>query len=263
MISTSYGSAGLSTISLTQQRQQLFDKLDANADGGLDETEFLNGAKAGDSSTSTAKESVAKQLFSSFDGDGDGKLTQDELETGFQKLSDQMRATLIEQQETSRPNRPSPEEFFAKLDANSDGGIDESEFIDGAPKNGRGPSEAELKEKFAAFDTDGDGSLTAEELDTGFKNSRPSGPPPGGPQGGPPPGGGAGGPGGPQGGAPGGASAAADSDDDDDDTLLEMLEKLAQGSASSSVNKEDLASVLESFLKLQEGQVSQSYSATA
>ncbi len=256
MISTSYGSAGLSTISLTQSRQQLFGKLDANSDGGIDETEFVNGAKAGDSSTSAAKESVAKQLFASFDSDSDGKLTQDELETGFQKLSDQMRATLISHQESSSPKRPSPEEFFAKLDTNSDGGIDESEFIDGAPKNGHGPSEAELKEKFAAFDTDGDGSLTADELETGFKNSRPQGPQGGPPPGGPPPSGG-------PGGAPGGPSATASADsDNEDDALLEMLQKLSQGS-TSTVNREDLTNVLASFLKLQEGQVSQSYSATA
>jgi len=247
MISSSYSTAGPSSAALSQMRQQLFAKLDADQDGGVDKAEFLKGAGVSESSTDSSKETLATQLFESFDSDSDGKLTQDELETGFQKLSDQMRATLIAQQEASRPQPPSPEELFAKLDANSDGGVDEAEFIAGAPQDDRGPSESELKDMFASFDSDGDGSLTAEELDTGFKNSRPSGPPPGGGAGGPPP----------------SSSVSSADEDDDEDTLLEMLQKLTEGTKSSSINQEDLASVLSSFLKLQESQASQTYSATA
>ncbi len=49
------------------------------------------------------------------------------------------------------------------------------------------------------------------------------------------------------------------------DTLLEMLKKLSREAPTRPTPsiKEDLASVLSSFLKLQEGQVSQTYSATA
>jgi Ca2+-binding EF-hand superfamily protein len=249
MISTSYGAAGSSTAALSQMRQQLFAKLDTDESGGIDKAEFLKGAGASESATDSSKETLATQLFESFDSDSDGKLTQDELETGFQKLSDGMRATLIQQQEASRPQPPSPEEMFAKLDSNSDGGVDESEFIAGAPQDGRGPSESQLKETFASFDTDGDGSLTSDELETGFKSRRPEGPPP------------SGGPGGAGGPPP--ASASDEEDDDETDALLAMLQKSAESSSSGSVNKEDLASILESFFKLQQGQVSQSYSATA
>ena len=258
MISTSYSTAGPSSAALSQMRQQMFAKLDANEDGGVDKAEFLSGAGVSASDTGSSKESLATQLFDSFDNDSDGKLTQDELESGFQKLSDQMRATLIQQQEASRPQPPSPEQMFAKLDSNSDGGVDEAEFIAGAPQDGRGPSESELKEMFATFDTDSDGSLTAEELDSGFKNSRPSGPPPGGVAGGPPPGGGAGGP------PPSSASSTSATEEDDEDTLLEMLQKrLEESQTSANVKKDDLASILSSFLKLQETQVSQTFSATA
>ncbi len=48
--------SGTSTVALTQTRQQLFTKLDANADGGIDETEFLSGAKAGDRTASSKKD---------------------------------------------------------------------------------------------------------------------------------------------------------------------------------------------------------------
>ncbi len=267
MISSNYGAAGSSSAALSQIRQQIFAKLDTDSSGGVDETEFLTGAGVSDSSTDSTKASLASKLFESFDSDSDGQLTQDELSTGFQQLSDQMRSLLISQQESSRPQPPagppSAEELLTKLDSNSDGGVDESEFIAGAPQDGRGPDESQLKEMFASFDTDGDGSLTAEELDTGFKNSRPSGPPPSGGPGGP---GGAGGPppsGGP-GGSGGAASATSSSDDDDeDDTLLEMLQASLAEATSTSVNKQDLASILSSFLKLQQSGVSQTYSATA
>ncbi|WP_374306826.1 EF-hand domain-containing protein [Dongia sp.] len=259
MISTSYSTAGPSSAALSQMRQQMFAKLDANEDSGVDKAEFLSGAGVSTSDTGSSKESLATQLFNSFDSDSDGKLTQDELESGFQKLSDQMRATLIQQQEASRPQPPSPEQMLAKLDSNADGGVDEAEFIAGAPQDGRGPSESDLKEMFATFDTDSDGALTAEELDSGFKNSRPSGPPPGGGvAGGPPPGGGAGGP------PPSSASSTSATEEDDEDTLLEMLQKrLEESQTSANAKKDDLASILSSFLKLQETQVSQTYSATA
>jgi Ca2+-binding EF-hand superfamily protein len=255
MISTSYGAAGSNTAALSQMRQQLFAKIDTDEDGGIDKAEFLKGAGVSESSTDSAKEKLATQLFENFDSDSDGKLSQDELETGFQKLSDAMRATLIQQQEASRPQPPSPEDMLAKLDSNSDGGVDESEFIAGAPQDGRGPSESQLREMFASFDSDGDGSLTADELETGFKSHRPDGPPP---QGGP------GGPGGPAGaGGPPPASASDEEDDDETDALLAMLQKSTDSTSSGSVNKEDLASILKNFLKLQQGQVGQSYSASA
>lgn len=247
MISTSYGTTGPNAAALSQMRQQLFTKLDANEDGGIDETEFVSSATSGSSTVSSSTESLATQLFSSFDSDSDGSLTQDELKSGFQKLNDQMRATLIGLQEASAPPpppspRPSSDELFTTLDSNSDGGVDESEFIAGAPQDANTPSEAELKELFASFDADGDGSLTQDELETGFESNRPSGPPPG-----PPP-----------------SSAASTGEDDEEDTLLEMLQaSITDSSSSSSVNLEDLQSILSSFLKLQESQASQTYSATA
>nr|WP_298687302.1 EF-hand domain-containing protein [uncultured Dongia sp.] len=253
MISSTYGTAGPSSAALSQMRQQLFTKLDADEDGGISETEFVTGATSGSATAGSGTEALAKELFSSFDNDSDGKLTQDELESGFQKLSDQMRATLIEQQQAARPQQPSPEDMLAKLDSNADGGVDEAEFIAAAPQDGRGPSETELKELFASFDADEDGSLTADELQAGFESNRPQGGPASGPggAGGPPPG-------------PPPSSASSTEEDDEEDTLLEMLQKsITDRSTSASVNLKDLQSVLASFVKLQQSEVSQSYSATA
>ena len=79
--------------------------------------------------------------------------------------------------------RPSPEEVFKKLDANSDGAISLDEFKAG-PRAQQDPSKAE--EHFKKIDKDGNGSVNLDE----FKAGRPpGGPGKDGPGGGRPPGG--------------------------------------------------------------------------
>jgi hypothetical protein len=67
-------------------------------------------------------------------------------------------------------DRPKPEDVFKKLDANSDGSIDLTEFKE-SPRAKEHPDKAE--EAFKKIDADGDGKVSLEE----FKKHRP--PPPG------------------------------------------------------------------------------------
>ena len=81
--------------------------------------------------------------------------------------------------------RPSKEEMFAKTDADGSGGIsiDEikkmrSEMASKAPEGAPKPpelSDEELAEKFGQADTDGDGELSAEEMDAFMQAMRPQG----------------------------------------------------------------------------------------
>ena len=96
MTSSIGGYSGVSSTSLAQMRQQMFQKLDADGSGGVDETEFANGP----SGSGGMDSGIASALFTAFDTDSDGSLTQDELETGFQKLSSSMRSVLIGTQES-------------------------------------------------------------------------------------------------------------------------------------------------------------------
>ena len=96
MTSSIGGYSGVSSASLAQMRQQMFQKLDADGSGGVDETEFANGP----SGSGGMDSGIASALFTAFDTDSDGSLTQDELETGFQKLSSSMRSVLIGTQES-------------------------------------------------------------------------------------------------------------------------------------------------------------------
>ncbi|MDQ7249079.1 hypothetical protein [Dongia sedimenti] len=102
MTSSIVGSSGFSSAGLAQMREQMFQKLDADSSGTIDETEFAKGPDG----SSGMDSGIASALFKSFDTDGDGGLTQDELETGFQKLSSSMRSVLIGTQEQGGPGGP-------------------------------------------------------------------------------------------------------------------------------------------------------------
>jgi calmodulin len=99
-------------------RDRMFKKVDSNGDGSvsLDEFKALASNKRGgpDPLSSTDGESV-EDLFSSFDADGDGSLSQSELDTGMaarmQAFADQLKAAM-----------------FAKADTNGDGSLSAEEF---------------------------------------------------------------------------------------------------------------------------------------
>jgi hypothetical protein len=102
MTSSIGGYSGVSPASLAQMRQQMFQSLDADSSGTVDAAEFA----AGPSGSGGMDSSVASALFSAFDTDSSGGLSQDELDTGFQKLSSAMRSVLIGAQETGGAGGP-------------------------------------------------------------------------------------------------------------------------------------------------------------
>jgi hypothetical protein len=74
-------------------------------------------------------------------------------------------------------------DLSAQMDADGDGAITQAEFVSSRPDD---VSEEDAVALFKSIDTEGEGSLTAEQLDAGMKASAP-------PPGGPPPGSSAGG----------------------------------------------------------------------
>jgi Ca2+-binding EF-hand superfamily protein len=63
--------------------------------------------------------------------------------------------------EEGKGKRPSPEEFFKKLDANGDGSVSKDEYL-ASPRAKQDPAKA--GENFAKMDKDNDGKLTKEEF---------------------------------------------------------------------------------------------------
>jgi Ca2+-binding EF-hand superfamily protein len=99
-----------------------FKQMDTNTNGVLDKTEFRG----------------PLQMFEQIDADKSGTLTREELQT--------FRRKQVE-------NRGNPEEFFKRMDTNTNGVLDKTEF--------RGPPEM-----FDRIDADKSGTLTKEELQT-------------------------------------------------------------------------------------------------
>mmetsp|Transcript_4347 Transcript_4347/g.9064 ORF Transcript_4347/g.9064 Transcript_4347/m.9064 type:complete len:149 (-) Transcript_4347:308-754(-) len=99
-----------------------------------------------------------KEAFSLFDKDGDGTIDADELGTVLRSLGNQ-------------PTDEDVEDMIREADEDGNGTIDFSEFIKMMPTQERDDNaEEEMLEAFRVFDTDGDGSITAEELRQIFVN---------------------------------------------------------------------------------------------
>lgn len=161
-----------------------FDKLDGNSDGALSLDEFKAGAPKGADSTKS------EELFKKIDADGDGSVTKAEAEEFHAKREEaqqQVQSFLLNLQSglsgTQDEEDSEDKNYFAKLDADSDGSVAKEEFLKAVAPDGDG-SNGLLSRLFAAMDADKDGKISKEEM-ADFKKQmeerashRPPPPPP-------------------------------------------------------------------------------------
>lgn len=159
-----------------QDAADLFDKLDANKDGVISADEVPDD-----------KQAIFERLVRVGDANGDKKLTKDELAAGLKKSAPQAEAA-----PAGRPGAPgaggppniSPKEIFARLDRDGNGKIEKDEIPE------------RMKENLGRVDANSDGAIELTEFEKVaqfFAGRRPEGAPAGAPdrpgQGGPVPGG--------------------------------------------------------------------------
>lgn len=93
----------------------------------------------------------SKRVFATFDKDGDGFITRQELRDSFKG----MRIAMTDEE---------LEDLIAKSDDNRDGLIDFGEFCKLLEEANMGGEETMLKEAFDVFDKDQDGLISVDEL---------------------------------------------------------------------------------------------------
>jgi Ca2+-binding EF-hand superfamily protein len=151
MVSSVGGAAGYSAAAMcsAQSRgpaalqEKLFNKLDVNGDGGIDQSELGSFLDYVSSASGSTTQTDTSQLFKTLDADGDGAISKQELTDGAKKLFEQLRTQLASAQsdKADESHKPDPQELFAKMDANGDGSIDQSElstFLSQKPEHGQG-----------------------------------------------------------------------------------------------------------------------------
>lgn len=166
---------------MAAMKKAMYDKADADGSGGLSKTELTDFLAKGPNGDSIDSEST----FTSFDSDGDGSISEDEMDKGMQSLRSQMESNMNKARFGGEQGQgmggmkepPSLTELFSKADSGEDGSIDATEFADFISK-GPQASQINAEEAFAQFDTDGDGALSSDEFQTGMKDMMASMPPP-------------------------------------------------------------------------------------
>lgn len=111
--SNAYAAAG---VSRQQRAQERFEAADTGKSGGLSLEEFqASGPKdAEKAGRSGGNRPSAEDMFARMDSDGDGSLTQTEMETAFQSMRSQTKGALLAAQEEAggasggRPPGPPP-----------------------------------------------------------------------------------------------------------------------------------------------------------
>jgi len=180
---------GIMMNALAMQRpdqQQMFGKVDTDGSGAVDQSELTSFAAG--LSEQTGIEINAEEALSAFDANGDGALSQEEMEAmmgAYMPPPPIMPAAGEESGGSGMnfasmpPPPPDKAEMFNSIDADGSGTIDESEltsFIDELARNTG--IEINAEEALASYDADGDGALSPDEMDTMMAATMPPPPPP-------------------------------------------------------------------------------------
>jgi Ca2+-binding EF-hand superfamily protein len=114
--------------SMEMRRNDLFNKVDSNGDGGIDKVEISDLAKKLSEDTGTTLN--VDDIFSTYDADGDGKLSKTELDSFMRENAPPPPGgqghgpgSVNDASQQSRLN-----DLFAKVDKNSDGSISKDEL---------------------------------------------------------------------------------------------------------------------------------------
>ncbi|HPG39458.1 MAG TPA: EF-hand domain-containing protein [bacterium] len=179
-----------STVKQGRDPAEMFKKLDSNGDGGLDKTEFS--AIAQKLSQDTGATIEFEDAIAEYDANGDGQLGEDEMlefmKNNAPQHPSQMQPPPSGMEETENPllmmlqnlgktEQENAESFFSEIGANSNGSIDQSELQTILNKvSATQNSTVTAEDAISTYDSDGDGVLNSDELQTFMQDNAPAPP---------------------------------------------------------------------------------------
>lgn len=141
---------------MAAMKKAMYDKADADGSGGLSKTELTDFLAKGPNGDSIDSEST----FTSFDSDGDGSISEDEMDKGMQSLRSQMESNMNKARfggeqgqgmgDMMSPPPPPPNKGLSDSDGSS----------------------SSSKNIMSSLDSDGDGTIDEEELTTGLSSTK-------------------------------------------------------------------------------------------
>jgi len=178
---SSIGSIGSSMMSGMQRMQRpdpakmandLFSKLDTTGKGYLEKSDLQSAfdqmsSTSGSTSSSSSGTASASDVFKSLDSDSDGKITQDEMTSGLQKIADQLDSQFNKMRMGGMPGAggmPPP----PPPDGANSAGFTKDELTSqlneiGASDSKRSNLISNVVNNFTAADSDGDGKVSLNE----------------------------------------------------------------------------------------------------
>ncbi|MGL1959302.1 MAG: EF-hand domain-containing protein [Colwellia sp.] len=157
-----------------QMAEDLLSAADTDNDGSISKAEFNTLVE---SQNSDSSESISG-LFSQMDADGDESVSLDEATEAISSLLQQLQEQRMANQGAMPPPPPPPgggsaEELLSSADTDEDGGLNIDEFT-AALKRSDDEDDSILAKMFDETDTDGDGIVSQEELQTAMENKQNS-----------------------------------------------------------------------------------------
>ena len=148
-----------------QHQAKMFAKVDTDSSGGVDQTE-LSSMLSDVASKTGASLGDSQELFTKMDSNADGSLSSDELDKGMKDLMPPPSTMDFAQSRGMGGSNGSQDDLFSKVDTDSDGAVSQDELQVLTDKI-KSESGQDVSQDFSLLDADGSGSLSRAEFDAG------------------------------------------------------------------------------------------------
>jgi Ca2+-binding EF-hand superfamily protein len=170
-MSSMMGVGGGRMPDFSAMKEKMFTKADANKDNEISFEEFQKAGKNMPTGKSGSADKT-KEAFSKIDTDSNGTISKDEMSSFGDKMSSQMQDMMLSLQammssKGGGSSGPDINAMFGEADSDKSGGLSRAEFDKAGANN---PIAKLLQQNsngddaFAKIDTDGDGSLSKDEM---------------------------------------------------------------------------------------------------